>query len=109
MPRPSGGLIRRRGASIHDAPQNIRRIVDTGEFSAMLVSYNWLQPYVREAIEYGAARGMGVSVMNPVGGGNLAENTPQILRFLPGAQSAAEVGLRYALSRKSGRIAWWYV
>jgi hypothetical protein len=38
---------------------------------------------------------MGVSVMNPVGGGTLATATPQVMRLLPGARSAAEIALRY--------------
>jgi predicted aldo/keto reductase-like oxidoreductase len=41
---------------------------------------------------------MGVSVMNPVGGGVLAVTTPAVMRLLRGARSAAEVGLRYVLA-----------
>ena len=41
---------------------------------------------------------MGVTVMNPVGGGSLATSTPQIMRLLPGATSAAEICFRYVLA-----------
>lgn len=92
------GLIRCRGFSSHDSAENIKKFVDTGEFSAMLVSYNWLNPYVADAIAHASAKGMGVSVMNPVGGGSLAANTPQILSLLPGAKSSSEVALRFVLS-----------
>jgi len=91
------GLIRHRGFSSHESPENIRKFIDTGEFSNMLVSYNWMNPQVRDVIAYAADRGMGVTVMNPVGGGALATNTSQILRLLPGAKSAAEVAFRYVL------------
>lgn len=92
------GLIKHRGFSSHDTPENIKEFVDTGEFSVMLVSYNWLNPQVRDAIAYAADAGMGVTVMNPVGGGALAASTPQILRLLRGAGSSAEIALRYVLA-----------
>ncbi len=90
-------LIRHRGFSSHDAPKNIKRFVDTGEFAAMLVSYNWQNPGVAEAIAYAADKGMGVSVMNPLAGGLLSAETRQIRRLLPGAKSSAEIALRYVL------------
>jgi len=92
------GTLRHRGFSSHDTPEHVRAFIDTGEFSAMLVSYNWLNPQMAEVIEYAADKGMGVSVMNPVGGGVLGETTPEILRLLPGARSSAEVSLRFVLS-----------
>jgi uncharacterized protein len=92
------GLIRCRGFSSHDSSENIKKFVDTGEFSAMLVSYNWLNRGVADAIAYAADAGMGVSVMNPVGGGSLAANTRPILSLLPRAKSSSEVALRYVLS-----------
>ena len=51
-----------------------------------------------EVIAYGAGKGMGVSIMNPLGGGALTVPTPQVLRLLRGARSAAEVGFRYVLA-----------
>lgn len=92
------GLIRHRGFSSHESAANIKIFVDTGEFAAMLVSYNWLNRKMDECIAYGAGRGMGVSVMNPIGGGQLAARHPQVLRLLPGAKSSAEVGLRFVLA-----------
>ena len=92
------GYIRHRGFSSHDTPENVRKFVDTGEFSVMLVSYNWLNPAMAETIAYAADRGMGVSVMNPVSGGMLAEPAPQVMRLLRGAKSAPEIALRYVLA-----------
>jgi len=92
------GLIRHRGFSSHDSPENVKTFIDTGEFSCMLVSYNWLNPAQADMIAYAADKGMGVSVMNPVGGGSLAVSTPQILRLLPGAKSAPEAALRFVLA-----------
>lgn len=92
------GLIRHRGFSSHDTPENIRKFIDTGEFAVMLVSYNWMNPSMRDTIAYAADKGMGVTVMNPVGGGALATSTPPVLRLLRGAKSAPEVALRYVLA-----------
>ena len=92
------GLIEKRGFSSHETPENIKEFIDTGEFACMLVSYNWMNPQVRDVIAYAADRGMGVSVMNPVGGGTLAANTKPILDLLPGAKSGAEIAVRYVLA-----------
>ena len=46
---------------------------------------------VRDVIGHAASKGMGVSIMNPVAGGFLAASTPQVMRLLPGAKSAAEI------------------
>lgn len=99
------GYIRRRGFSSHDSVQNIKAFVDTGEFSAMLVSFNWLNPYVEEAIAYAAGKGMGVSVMNPLAGGMLSAETAPIRRLLPAAAASAEIGLRYVLSTPGVNLA----
>ena len=92
------GLVRHRGFSSHDKPEHVREFIDTGEFAALVLSYNWQNPTMAETIAYAADKGLGVSVMNPVGGGVLAANTRPILRLLPGARSGPEVALRYVLS-----------
>ena len=99
------GYIRHRGFSSHDSPENVRAFIDTREFSAMVVSYNWLNPQMAETIAYAAGRGMGVAVMNPVGGGHLAADSRQVLRLLPGAKTAPEVALRFVLSTRGVAVA----
>ena len=92
------GYVQRRGFSSHDTPEHVKAFVDTGEFSAMVVSYNWLNPAIADTIAYAAGKGMGVAVMNPVGGGSLAADTREILRLVRGAKTGAEVALRYVLA-----------
>ncbi len=99
------GYVRRRGFSSHDTPQNVKKFIDSGEFSIMLVSYNWLNSEMAKTIRYGAEKGLGVSIMNPVGGGALATNTAEILRLLRGAKSAPEIAMRYALSTPGVSVA----
>ena len=92
------GLVRFRGFSSHDTPENVKVFIDTGEFSSMVVSFNFLNRQMEDTIAYAADRGMGVAIMNPVGGGALAAQTPQIMRLVRGAKSPAEVAFRYVLS-----------
>jgi len=91
------GLIRNRGFSSHDSPENVRKLIDTGEFQVVLLSYNWMSPDMRDTIAHAAGKGMGVSVMNPLGGGLLGADTPPIRRLIPGSKSSAETALRYVL------------
>lgn len=92
------GLIRYRGFSSHETPANIKTFIDTGEFAVMLVSYNWMTRRARDVIAHAADCGMGVSIMNPIGGGTLATSSRGIMRLLPGARTAPEVALRYVLA-----------
>ncbi|KPK79264.1 MAG: hypothetical protein AMJ81_13530 [Phycisphaerae bacterium SM23_33] len=99
------GLIRHRGFSSHDKPENVKAFIDTGEFSAMVLSYNWFNPTMAKSLAYGAGKGLGVAVMNPIGGGALAAGTPQVRRLLPGARSGPEVALRFVLATPGVAVA----
>jgi uncharacterized protein len=68
----SEGLVKHICFSSHDTPENIIRLVDTGEFAGMLVQYNFLYQHNAPAIARAAQKGLGVSIMGPVGGGRLA-------------------------------------
>ena len=92
------GYVRHRGFSSHDTPENVKAFIDTGEFAACVLSYNWLTPTMAGSIRYARSKGMGVAVMNPVGGGSLSVTTPQVLRMLPGAKTGPEIGLRFVLA-----------
>jgi uncharacterized protein len=67
------GLVRHIGFSCHDTAENVIRLIDTGEFEAMLVQYNALDRHNEEPIAHAAAMGMGVAVMGPVAGGRLVQ------------------------------------
>jgi len=66
------GLIRHISFSCHDNPRNMTKLIDTGEFSSMLVQYNLLHRLNDQAIAHAREKGMGVAVMGPVGGGRIA-------------------------------------
>ena len=69
------GLIRHICFSSHDTEDNIIKLVDTGDFEAVLMQYNFLDQHNEPAIAHAAENGLGVAIMGPVAGGRLA--TPQ--------------------------------
>jgi hypothetical protein len=65
------GLIRHLGFSTHDTPENIVKLVQTGEFEGVLMQYNFLDTKNEIAIDAAKDQGMGVTIMGPVAGGRL--------------------------------------
>jgi hypothetical protein len=66
------GLVKHIGFSSHDTADNVIRLIDTGEFEALLLQYNYLDRHNEPAIARAAQQGMGVSIMGPVAGGRLS-------------------------------------
>jgi predicted aldo/keto reductase-like oxidoreductase len=84
--------------SSHDSPENIVRLIDTGEFEGILVQYNLVDRSNEEVIAYAHEKGLGVSIMGPVGGGLLAAPLDQIRRAVDGAATTPEIALRFVLT-----------
>jgi uncharacterized protein len=99
------GLIRHVGMSTHDKPENVKKLIDTGMFECMLCQYSLIDLTNEGMIEYAHSKGLGVSVMGPVGGGRLA--TPsEITGYLPGGKtSGAEAALRFVLANPNVDVA----
>lgn len=67
------GLIKHLSFSFHsDNPDDLIKLVDTGQFETVLCQYNLLDRSNEKGIAYAAEKGMGVAIMGPVGGGRLA-------------------------------------
>jgi predicted aldo/keto reductase-like oxidoreductase len=92
------GVIRHTCFSSHDKPENIVKLIDTGEFDGMLVQYNLLDRANEDAIAHAHEQGMGVAIMGPVGGGRLVAPSERILGMAGEAKSTPEVALRFVLS-----------
>ncbi len=98
------GLVRHICFSSHDEVSNIIKMIDTGEFEAMLVQYNYLDQHNAPAMERAHQAGMGVTIMGPVAGGRLA--TPK--GFKVGDQEeikSAELALRYVWNNPNANVA----
>ena len=91
------GRIRHLGLSTHDTPDNVRTLVDSGVFESILMQYNLLDRKYAPCFEHARAKGMGTSVMGPIGGGRLVHPS-DLTTLVPGSSSAAEACLRFVWS-----------
>lgn len=94
------GLVRRGvGFTFHGTPEVFRAAVDTGEFLCATVSYNLMNRSEEQNIRYAADRGVGIFVMNPLGGGVLGMAGDEGYGFLRGKSGGTWYGaLRYLLA-----------
>lgn len=99
------GIIRHMCFSCHDSPENMIKLINTGEFDGMLCQYNLLDRNNEEAIARAHEVGMGVVIMGPVAGGRLVPPSDQIQNMVAGSKSTPEVALRFVLSNPDVTIA----
>ncbi len=93
------GLIKHISFSFHDKPENMIKIVDTGNFESVLCQYNLLDTANEAAIAHAASKGLGVVIMGPVAGGRLGQPSEAILKLMNGKlDSSAEIALRFVLA-----------
>jgi hypothetical protein len=90
------GLIRHLGITTHDTPENMMRLLATGEFESVTVQHNLLNTTAEAVIDEAARRGMGVIAMGPLHGGILAEPSRLFRRMaqMGAGASPAEVAFR---------------
>jgi predicted aldo/keto reductase-like oxidoreductase len=95
------GRIRRAGFSFHDEVQVFKEIVDDYDWTFAQIQYNYMDEEYQagtEGLNYAAAKGLGIVIMEPLRGGVLAretEGTKKIFATRGHARSAAEWGLRW--------------
>lgn len=93
------GLIRHISFSFHDAPENMIKLIDTGNFETVLCQYNLLDRSNEKAIAHAGEKGLGVVIMGPVGGGRLGAPSETIQGLMPGKSSSSpEIALRFVLA-----------
>ena len=96
------GLIRNIVFSAHLQGEDIGQVVRTGLFKGMLIGYNALNYRFRQSgIEAAHASGMGVVVMNPLGGGLIPQNPETFSYLTEGTDlTVAQAALRFVASHK---------
>ncbi len=100
------GLVRHISFSFHDTPENLVRLIDTGHFESMTVQYNLLDRKNEQAIYHAHAKGLGVAIMGPVGGGRLGVPATAIQEMIPGGvKSTPELALRFVLAHPGVSVA----
>jgi len=100
------GLVKRIGFSFHDAPENMKKLIDLGFFEMVTCQYNYLDTKNEEPMAYAAEKGLGVAVMGPVGGGRLA-GLPKPIADELGISTTytAELPLKFVLSNPHVSVA----
>ena len=93
------GLIRHIGFSSHDSPDNMKKIIDMadGAIEFMICQYNLLDRRNEPVIEYAHEKGIGISIMGPVGGGRL-QHPSELFMKATGSQSTPEAAIRFVLA-----------
>ena len=99
----ASGKIRHIAFSFHDGLDTFRTIVDAYPWDMCQIQYNLLDRNFQagtEGLEYAAARGIGVVVMEPLKGGNISLPVPEPLRDEAweagyASPNLADLGLRW--------------
>lgn len=96
------GLIRNIVFSSHMQGNDIERVVESGKFKGMLIGYNALNYRFRQSgIEKAHEKGMGVVVMNPLGGGLIPQNPEAFSYLTKGSDlTVPQAALRFVASHK---------
>lgn len=96
------GLIRNINFSSHMEGNQLEEVVKTNAFQGMLIGYNALNYRFRQAgIAAAHKRGMGIAVMNPLGGGLIPSN-PEVFNYLTQGTdlTVPQAALRFVASHK---------
>ena len=96
------GLIRNIVFSSHMQGNDIETVVETGKFKGMLIGYNALNYRFRQSgIKKAHENGMGVVVMNPLGGGLIPQNPDAFAYLTEGTDlTVPQAALRFVASHK---------
>ena len=97
------GLIKHPVFSTHLPGNDIRRVIEEGYFQGVTLGYSVINfPYREEGIKAAAEHGMGVVVMNPLGGGTITGNrdTFDFIRVRPD-QNNLDGALHFLMNNKN--------
>lgn len=101
------GLIRHAVFSTHLPGSGVRKIIEEGYFEGVTLGYSAINfPHREEGIQAAAEHGLGVVVMNPLGGGTIVNN-PETFGFIKvrPEQSMLEAALHFLFADKRITVA----
>lgn len=69
------GIVDHICCSMHASPEEMYKIIDSGAFEGATISYSLLNaPQMQRVLEKALEKNVGIAVMNPLGGGLIAQN-----------------------------------
>jgi predicted aldo/keto reductase-like oxidoreductase len=90
------GLIDHVGATTHAPEDVLIEMIDSGIFESMTFSYHLMKRGCEKAIAHAHEKGVGVVVMNPMGGGTFGWESRVIRELLPeSALSSKQLALKF--------------
>jgi len=93
------GLFKYLGFTSHDSPENIKELIDTEAFDAIILSYNLLNRTYEDTVQYAFEKGLGVIIMNPLAGGILVDSYLDLQKLTHHFNAGIpEIALNYILS-----------
>jgi predicted aldo/keto reductase-like oxidoreductase len=93
-----GGLVDHIAATTHAPEGVVFEMIDSGLFEAITVTYHLMDRKREAVLERALAKGVGIVVMNPMGGGFLGQSNAVIRGLLPGTSlESRELALRFVL------------
>ncbi|MFA6133403.1 MAG: aldo/keto reductase [Phycisphaerae bacterium] len=100
------GLIKHICCSFHDDNAALMKLVDTDYVDVITLQYNIMDRQLEEGIAYAHAKGIGIVVMGPVGGGRLGADSEILSQILPpNVRRIPELAMRFVLANPNVAIA----
>jgi hypothetical protein len=99
------GLIRHICCSFHDNNASLVKLADTGYPDVLTVQYNLLDQSLAEGIAHAHARGIGIVVMGPVGGGRLGVDSTVLEELVADVKRVPDLALRFVLANPNVDVA----